>query len=88
MIRLTVVWANLLQLILWLSIPLKKKISSGPPARNVFSVATLFSCSLGWARSLERQLLSNILLPRYLSNCSYNGVPSSILSLLIYCQKF
>ena len=57
------------------------EISSGPPARNVFSVLPFLFGLLGilLGKVLECQLLSNFLLPRYLSNCSYDDVSSSFL---------
>ena len=73
------------------------EITSGPSARNVFSVYTLFIWSLGLPRYFtcfgvagQGPRTSYYLIfcyqPWYLSDWSFDDVPSSFLSLLICCS--
>ena len=80
------------------------EISSGPPARNVFSVPFLFGTKPLATLPTDLLLLGKVVKykvsvvnvrylilcykPKHLSNCSYDDVPSSFLSLLISAAKY
>ena len=84
-LTVTVVWNNLLQSILQLSSQKQMEINPGPPAKN--NLFYLWSLDT-FGQDPRYLLLSNFLLPRYLSNRYYDDVPSSFLLLLVCCQQF